>query len=252
MSAAPQVTRVVHELRRRRLTVARVEKLAPGMRRVVLRGKELAGFTSLGFDDHVKLFFFNAGVTEMRDFTPRRFDAAAGELWIDFFLHDTGPAADWAARAVTGQSLEVGGPKRSAVISPDGIDEHVLIGDETALPAIARRLEELPAGSVARVFIEVANADAWGDFPLPAGHRVVWVARGTVAAKPAESLIAALDGAVFAPARRYFWVAMESQAARAVRRHLYDVRGIDKQWIKAAGYWQRAQPGAHEHIAEDE
>src|SRR5690242_12996354 len=74
MSAAPQVTRVVHELKRRRLTVARVEKLAPGMRRVVLRGKELAGFTSLGFDDHVKLFFFNAGVTEMRDFTPRRFD----------------------------------------------------------------------------------------------------------------------------------------------------------------------------------
>ena len=251
MNAAPQVTRVVHELRRRRLTVARVEKLAPGMRRVVLRGKELAGFASPGFDDHVKLFFFNAGTTEMRDFTPRRFDAAAGELWIDFFLHEAGPAAVWAACAVTGQTLEVGGPKRSAVVSPDGIVEHVLIGDECALPAIARRLEELPDGSVARVFVEVEDARAWREFSLPAGHEVVWVSRGDAGTGAAQALIAALDAAVFMPSRRYFWVAMESQAARAVRRHLHVERGIDKVWIKAAGYWQRAKAGAHEHIDDE-
>jgi len=100
--------------------------------------------------------------------------------------------------------------------------------------------------------MEVADIEAWRDFPLPAGHQVDWVTRGVVPAAPAQSIIKALDAAVFAPARRYFWVAMESQAARAVRRHLHDVRGIDKPWIKAAGYWQRAQPGAHEHIAEDE
>jgi len=252
MNAAPQVTRVVHELKRRRLTVARVEKLGPGMQRVVLRGKDLAGFSSPAFDDHVKLFIFTAGVTEMRDFTPRRFDAATGELWIDFFLHEAGPAAAWAASAVTGVSLEVGGPKHSAVVSPDGIDEHVLIGDETALPAIARRLEELPAGCRAKVFVEVETAAAWRDFALPAGHEVVWVSRGVVAGAPAQALIEALRVAEFAPARRYFWVAMETQAARAVRRHLHDECGVDKRWIKAAGYWQRARAGAHEHIAEDE
>lgn len=253
MSTAPQITRVVHDLRRRRLTVARVEKLAPGMRRVVLRGKELAGFTSLGFDDHVKLFFFTGtGGTEMRDFTPRRFDAAAGELWIDFYLHQAGPAAEWAANAVTGVSLEVGGPKRSAVVSPVGIDEHVLIGDETALPAIARRLEELTAGSIARVFIEVDDAEAWRDYPLPRCREVVWVNRGAGPAEPAGCLIEALRAAGFPPARRYFWVAMETQAARAVRRFLNAERGVDKPWIKAAGYWQRAKAGAHERIAEDE
>ena len=252
MNAAPQVTRVVHELKRRRLTVARVEKIAPGMRRVVLRGKELAGFVSPGFDDHVKLFFFTGGNgTEMRDFTPRRFDAAAGELWIDFFLHQAGPAADWAANAVTGLSLEVGGPKRSAVVSTDGIDEHVLIGDETALPAIARRLEELP-GHVARVFIEVDDAHGWHDFPLPGDHEVVWVSRDVEPVEPARRLIDLLRATTFAPARRYFWVAMETQAARAIRRHLHDERGVDKTWIKAAGYWQRAKTGAHEHIADEE
>lgn len=253
MSATPQVTRVVHELKRRRLTVARVEKVAPGMRRVVLRGKDLAGFTSPGFDDHVKLFFFTgSNGTEMRDFTPRRFDPATGELWIDFFLHQAGPAAEWAANAVTGISLDVGGPKRSVVVSTEGIAEHVLIGDETALPAIARRLEELATGASARVFIEVDHADEWREYPLPPGHEVVWVSRAPEPALPAQRIIEVLRDVDLSPSRGYFWVAMETQAARAVRRHLHDERGIDKPWIKAAGYWQRAKTGAHERIAEDE
>jgi NADPH-dependent ferric siderophore reductase len=145
----------------------------------------------------------------------------------------------------------VGGPKGSAVLSSDEIDEHVLIGDETALPAIARRLEELGTASAARVFVEVVDADAWREFPLPGRHEVVWVSRGTDPAAPAQSLIAALDAAEFSPSRRYFWVAMETQSARAVRRILLD-RGVDRHWIKAAGYWQRARPGTHENIADDE
>ena len=252
MNAAPQVTRVRHDLKRRKLVVSRVETLAPGMRRVVLRGAELAGFTSLGFDDHVKLFFFTgSSEKEMRDFTPRRFDAAAGELWIDFFLHQAGPAAAWAARAVAGQSLEVGGPKGSAILSSDGIEEHVLIGDETALPAIARRLDELGSTSAARVFVDVDDAAEWRDFPLPGSHEVVWVSRGAAPAAPAQALIAALGATEFAPSRRFFWIAMETQSARAVRLHLLE-RGVDRHWIKAAGYWQRAKAGAHERIADDE
>ena len=110
----------------------------------------------------------------------------------------------------------------------------------------------MPAGSRARVFVEVETAAAWRDFALPAGHEVVWVSRGAVAGEPALVLIQLLRDTAFAPARRYFWVAMETQAARAVRRHLHDERGVEKHWIKAAGYWQRARPGAHEHIADDE
>src|SRR5271170_6931068 len=150
MSGAPDVRRVRHETKRRNLTIARIESLGSSMLRVVARGEALEGFTSLGFDDHVKLFF-PAGETDqagthdesrgegtpaptMRDFTPRRYDAHAGELWIDFFLHDAGPAATWAAQVAVGQMLTVGGPRGSSVISPTGIDFHLMIGDETALP----------------------------------------------------------------------------------------------------------------------
>src|SRR5450631_2784349 len=95
MNDGPRLERVRHELKRRRLTVSRVERVAPTMVRVVLSGDELQGFTSLGFDDHVKLFFpssMEGAEPAKRDFTPRRFDPLTGELWIDFFLHAAGPA----------------------------------------------------------------------------------------------------------------------------------------------------------------
>ncbi len=257
MSDAPQVTRIRHEIRRRRLQVARVERIAPQMVRIVLTGEALEGFSSLGFDDHVKLIFPPAApaaatqgaqpAPEMRDFTPRHHDAARGELWIDFFLHEAGPATSWASRAQPGDVLEVGGPKGSAMLSPEGIDLHLFVGDETALPAIARRLEELPASARALVVAEVDDRDGWPDLPAGAQREVVWVARGQSAA-PAAALIERLR-AVQLPAQRcYVWVALESQAARAVRRYFTTERGIPKEWIKASAYWQRGDIGKHERI----
>ena len=244
---APRIERVRHELKRRQLTVARVERYAPQMLRVVFTGEQLDGFTSLGFDDHVKLFFAGGA---MRDFTPRRYDARTRELWIDFFLHEAGPAATWASQAAPGQSLEVGGPKGSAVISLDGIDTHVLIGDETAVPAIARRLEELPAGTRAQVFVESDHGVQWLAFASKASVTVTWVPREGRVGAPAQELIEALRKIPFSPGSSFFWVAVETQAARAIRRYLREERGIDKDWIKAAGYWQRGAVGAHERIDE--
>jgi NADPH-dependent ferric siderophore reductase len=256
MSDAPQISRVRHELKRRRLTVARVERRPSNMLRVVLRGEELRGFTSLGFDDHVKLIFpaTKEGGTDapaMRDFTPRRFDQTKGELWIDFFLHDAGPAATWAAQATAGQTLEVGGPKGSAIIALDGIDAHVLIGDETALPAIGRRLEELSAGSPALVIIE---SDARAEPPALSSRGpldVVWLPRDEKAGPPAQQIIDALRELPLPPGQCFFWVAVESHSARAIRNYLRNERGIDKRWIKAAGYWQRGTVGTHDTLSEE-
>ena len=80
--------RVRHELRRRMMTVKDVAKVADHMIRVTLTG-DLQGFVSLGFDDHIKLFLSDgladAGNAQniVRDFTPRRFDFAAGTLEIE-------------------------------------------------------------------------------------------------------------------------------------------------------------------------
>jgi NADPH-dependent ferric siderophore reductase len=253
MSDAPRIERIRHELKRRTLTVVRTERIAPQMVRVVFHGEDLRDFVTLGFDDHIKLFFPSAeGEAAMRDYTPRRFDARAHELWIDFFLHEAGPATSWAGRAQSGQTLEMGGPKGSTVIALDGIDAHVFIGDETALPAISRRLEELPSSARAIAVLEIDGGSAWPAPASAAALEVTRVERNAVTDTPAEELIARLRTLTFPGERCFLWVALESQAARAVRRYLREERGIGKDWIKAAAYWKRGAPGAHDRIGDDD
>jgi NADPH-dependent ferric siderophore reductase len=258
MSDLPNISRVRHEVRMRRTTVSHVEMIAPKMKRVIVTGEELRGFTSLGFDDHVKLIFPSAdgelnlsppgteGASQrvMRDFTPRRFDAHTGELVVDFVIHDDGPATNWAANAKIGSMLGVGGPRGSSIISTDGIGLHLLIGDETALPAIARRLEELPAKTNALV---VAEVEPGFDLPLSsrANLQVVLVPRTDPNALTGEFLLGALDDLPIMQQGCFAWAATETHAVRAIRRYLVEGRGFDKRWVKAAGYWQRGAVGAH-------
>ncbi len=259
--------RVRHETRFRRLSVRRVERLTPKMVRVALAGEELTGFTSLGFDDHVKVLFPSTGGSlqlpvagthgpeyppgapkpVMRDYTPRRYDAAAGELLIDFVVHSDGPATAWAASAAPGHPLGVGGP-RGSIIIPTDLAWHLLIGDESALPAIGRRLEELPANTRAVAVIEVDNEAEQQSLESAAPFDVVWVHRGAEEAGSPEPLLKALREVTFPSGQYFAWAAAESQVARAVRQYLIAARNTDRHWIKAAGYWQRGAMGAHERI----
>ncbi|MDJ0387596.1 siderophore-interacting protein [Roseomonas sp. E05] len=260
--------RVRHTVRLRPLEVLRAERLTPRMLRVTLGGAALEGFTSLGFDDHVKLFFPRPGDAlpvagaegvsfpesaprpPARDYTPRRYDAQAGTLAIDFALHEAGPATAWAEQAAPGQTLLVGGPRGSLVI-PTAFDWHLLVGDETALPAIGRRLEELPAGSRAVVVAEVEGPEEEQTFQSAASVSVSWVHRRGAAPGRLDGLSAALAAAAFPPGAFYAWVAAESQVAKVLRRQLIAEKGAEPRWLKAAGYWKLGQSAVHEQHAED-
>ena len=224
------------------------------MVRVTLGGDELAGFGGNGPDRRIKMFFpgpgqdrpavpratsggpvWPAGETRpaIRTYTVRRFDALAGELDIDFVLHEGhGPAAAWARDAQPGSWVGVSEPGGRYVPDP-GADFHVVIGDESALPAVATVLEALPAGAQASAFIEVA--DAGEEQRLP-GATVHWVHRGPrVAGVP---LVDAVRGAPFPPGRGQAWLAGESAAVKDLRQHLLNDRGFDRRLVYATGYWR--------------
>jgi NADPH-dependent ferric siderophore reductase len=242
------IKRVRHELKRRHLNVQGVQHLTPKMVRVTVGGDDLTGFTSQGFDDHIKLVFIDEeGRAVMRDFTPRRYDADRAELLIDFALHDSGPATRWAATAAMGMTLEVGGP-RSSFIIPTELDSHLLVGDETALPAIGRRLEELPDTTRALVVAEIDNESEQQAFESRARLDVIWVYRRGAAAGSADALLKALLALTVPPTGCFAWIAVESKVARRLRQFLVEERGVEKPWVKAAGYWQRGAVGAHERI----
>ncbi|VTU23743.1 NADPH-dependent ferric-chelate reductase [Variovorax sp. SRS16] len=266
-SSAPErlPRRLRHELRFRQLQVRTVQRLTPHLIRITLGGEALDGFTSPGFDDHAKLFFPDpqtgaltlptagpggpvwpeGAKPTMRDYTPRRHDAAAGTLEIDFALHDAGPATQWAERARPGDVLGVGGPRGSFIV-PTEFDWHLLIGDDTALPAIWRRLAELPAGARAVVIAEVDGEADELAFESAAGIDLQWVHRRGAEPGTGTLLLDALRKKTLPEGDFHAWVACESAAAKALRAHLVGERGAHPKWVRASGYWRRGAVATHD------
>lgn len=227
-----RVQRVRHELKFRELRVARVQDLSPHLRAVTFTDESLADFVSPSFDDHVKLFIdAGGGATARRDYTPRSFDNSACELTLEFVLHGDGPAAAWAAQATPGQRARIAGPRGSFIIPLD-YDWHLLVGDETALPAIARRLEELPADARVQVLLQVPDAVDRRALRSAADVQTTWVDD----AGACQAWLRAWD---LPPGEGYVWAAGEAGEMAALRRVLVDDKGHDKRAIRAAAYWKR-------------
>lgn len=229
-----RIQRIRHELQRRDLEVTRVDRLSPNFIAVTLHGESLASFRSDSFDDHVKLFF---GEAAKRDYTPRSFDTKRLELTLEFALHGSGAASDWARQAAVGQRLAVAGPRGSMVIPAD-YDWHLLIGDDSALPAVHRRLEELP--DEARVFVLLQVGDAADRRPLPARAQVQWVAT-------TEELQAAVAALALPEGEGFAWAAGEASAMAALRPLLV-AKGLPREALKVAAYWKAGATAFHETI----
>lgn len=248
--ARHQLARIRHETRRRMLDVREVVRLTPGMQRIRFVSPELHDFVSAAPDDHVKLFFpdpADPGASVMRDYTPRAFRPDLGELTIDFALHEAGPATAWAIRAAPGDRLEIGGPRGSAVV-PDDFDWYLLVGDETALPAIGRWVEGLRPGVPVTTIVAIEDPADAQHLATRAEWRPVWLARSGRAGDDAALLRAALDEHVLPPGDGFVWIAAEARTARSLRTYVIETRGHPKAWSKASGYWIRGEAGASEKL----
>jgi len=235
----PAIERVRHDLKLRDVEVVRVERMSPGFAAITFKGEALADFTSLSFDDHVKFMVDGAdGQQVRRDYTPRRFDPEARELTLEFALHGHGGAAEWARQATVGQRAVIGGP-RGSMILPLEMDWHLLIGDDSALPAITRRLEELPQGARAQVAILAAEADRRGFF-TNANADIHWVASG-------EKLLGVLQGLPLQPGAGLAWGGGEAALMVRVRQLLLD-KGLPRQAARVSAYWKQGVADHHERL----
>ncbi|WP_241249392.1 siderophore-interacting protein [Rhodococcus sp. X156] len=234
-------------------------RLSPHMVRVVLTGPGLRDFPVGSCTDHyVKLLFPPAGasygmpfdVEQVREqlpkdqwpctrtFTVRAYDPAATTLTLDFVVHgDTGLAGAWALHAQPGDQISLMGPGGGYTIDPDA-EEHLLVGDATALPAIAVALEQLPAGARAQVVVEVDGPADEQELPSAADMRVRWLHRGD--STDPDLLLAAVRELTVSPGAQAF-VHGEAAAVRSVRRYLRTEVGIPVAALSASGYWKRGR-----------
>ncbi len=267
-----EIRRVRHPLKVRALTITAVTRLTPHMLRLTLSGASLADLSTDGFDDHVKLMlpapgagalvfppittdgrpdWEGSGLTPpvMRDYTPRRLDRAALELDIDFALHSSGPAALWASAAKVGDTVHIGGPRGSMVV-PSDLQWQWLIGDEAALPAIARRLEELGPQVLVTVVVETGHDDSLPPMDLAGPRRLIVVRRpdsGT-GAERATPLVDAVRALAAPVGRGHAFAAAESQTVKAVRAVLTGDHGLTNSQVRASAYWRRGDSGHHENL----
>jgi NADPH-dependent ferric siderophore reductase len=235
--------------------VVRTERLSPHMQRVVLGGDGLAGFAADTCTDHyVKLLFGPAGVTYpepfdleriraefpreqwpvTRTYTVRAWDPGHRELTLDFVVHgDEGLAGPWATRVRPGESVRFMGP--GGAYAPDpGADWHLLAGDESALPAIARALESLPAGALAHAFVEVSGPEE--EQKIDSDVEVVWLHRGD---RPVgEALLEAVRALEFPEGRPHAFVHGEAGFVKELRRLLRVDLQIPREDLSISGYWR--------------
>lgn len=260
----------VHPLTLREVEVVGVADLTPGMRRITLSGEQLREFTSAngfsqpafdssGFDDDIRLVFRYPGQDEpvlpvqkkwgidlpspqplSKVYTVRRWDPEAAELDVDFVKHGIGVGTTWAYRARVGDRIHFFGPNASRAL-PHDADWLLVAGDDTAIPAIGRLLEELPDDARAQVFIEVAENSHRLDLrPLP-DVEVTWLVRDGAEAGTTTLLRDAVRNSGWWDGRPYAWLAGERTAVRDLRRHLVEDRGLPKGDIQSTGHWRRGE-----------
>lgn len=275
--------------------------LSPSMTRLVFGGEDIAQARTLAPDQRIKLLFPGADGTPaqlpvdgdwqaarrqlpaaqqppMRTYTIRALRLQPAELDVDFVLHGVnGPASAWATHAQPGDRLQMvvpnkaysGDPGGYEWLPPTGIRKVLLMGDETALPAIAgilEALQEYPDYPDVQVFIEVPHESDCIDLRCNPQTRISWLPRDTLGAQHGETLIhAARELAELPPAngeRRslkvaegdpeqrpwetaepadngfYAWVAGESATVMSIRRHLINERGQERRNLTLMGYWR--------------
>jgi NADPH-dependent ferric siderophore reductase len=282
----PQSQELLH------LTVTRTERVSSHWMRVTLSGGDIARFTPLGFDQWFRIFLplggdegleripakankifgylkylrIPDGVRPvMRNYTVRAYRAATAttdaEIDVDFVLHGSaadgtaGPASRWAESCTAGESVVI--IDEGLAFNPErGVDRVLLVGDETALPAIAGIAASLPATATGTAIIEVPSAEDALDFAHPEGLDVVFLERshGDKPGVPALEALTKLPAEQVTADGIHAFLAGEQALATDGRRHLVTERGLDKNQVSFSGYWRvgAASPTPKSQIAASE
>ncbi|QUQ63956.1 siderophore-interacting protein [Kutzneria sp. CA-103260] len=249
------------------LAVRRRELLTPGFASLTLGGPAVRDLVVAGDDQAVRLFFPRPGQTALRmptvsndawiaqlmllpksvrpwvrNLTIRRVRPADDEVDIEFALHGDAPLSSWVRGVEPGDPagiFDIGTTYRR----PAEADWQLLVGDETALPAILSIIDGTTLPTEA--YLEVPTTADIRPVDTPAGVRIHWRSRDDKSLRPGDLALDAVRSATLPPGRFYTWAAGESRLATGVRRHLAGERGVPKQDISFVGYWRlgRSSPG---------
>ncbi len=205
------------------------------MVRIIAGGPAIDELPPLSYTDHyIKIIF--GDVT--RTYTIRWLDHEAREMALDFVIHgDEGLAGPWARDAKAGAEISFKGP--GGAWAPRGDAQvHLLVGDDSALPAIAAALEALPSHARAEVFLEVPDAASRQELPVTDNTIVHWVERDAHGLGYGEALTYAVQTADFPDGDLEAFVHGNADMIKPLRHYLFNERGVPREHVSISGYWR--------------
>ena len=234
------------------------------MRRITFSGDNLARFAE-GTNLHMRLAFPKDGsgalampmvddrgrivwpeggqMPDLRKYTVRWVDLASATVAVDFVLHeDAGPGSRFALGAKRGDVIGMIGPGGLTVRPADW---YLLAGDETALPAIGRILEGLPASARGVALIEVADPAEEQRIETAAGIDLRWLHRNGSPPGTTSLLVDAVRAVTFPTdgSSVFAWAAGEFNAFKEIRSYLRRDLGLTADEHLVVSYWRRGQAG---------
>ena len=285
-----------------RVSVSRIVDLTPTFRRFTFTGEQLHRYGDPGYDQRIKVVFPTPGLTlddmptgddwyttwrdlptdrrlPFRTYTTRAVRNEMREVDVDMVAHDvSGPASAWIADAKIGDELLIMAPtiERTGIslgidfVPPAEVGRFLLAGDETAAPAIAAILEQLPREAEGVVVLEVPDERDAAYLPDHPGFELRVTGRGETTrherlVREVEEVAPVLcppgrgadveevdvdkgllwevprtkkGGAALKSAPLYAWLAGEAGAIKTLRRHLVSEHGVDRRAVAFMGYWR--------------
>jgi NADPH-dependent ferric siderophore reductase len=249
------------------LTVRDRVRISPHFVSVTLGGEDVQHLEQSGHGQWGRLFFPGPGQgriaipgsanwrlqlvssarrPRIRSYTIRRFRPELSAFDLEIALHETsadgraGPGSTWAATAETGS--QVGFLDEGHSYSPGAEARwQLLVGDESALPAVLDILERTAEILPAEVFLEVPSSDDIRAGVAPAGTTIHWLPRNDPSAKPGALALETVTQARLPDGPFYTWTAGESALPTGLRRHLVTDRRVAKSDITFSGYWRHGR-----------
>jgi len=240
--------------------VVAVGDVSPNMVRITVAGTGLGSFPARGADHWMRIFLPQEGQAEpvlpisdqwwpetcaipepirpiVRNYTVRRVRPADAELDLDVVRHgDNGPATRWAGRVRVGERIGILDESKTYTPPPDP-PWRLLIGDESALPAIGSIVEGLPTGCRTVAFVEIPSPTDEQNLDTASDLTVHWLPR-TTAERVGTRVLTALHEAALPDGCPYVFLAGEQRLVRNVRRHLVGHRGYSRAAICFMSYWR--------------
>lgn len=201
-----------------------------------MTNEQLELFSNVQIGANNKIFFADE---TRRTYTTRHIDFVEKELWIDFVAHgDNGPASAWANRAKPGDTLGIGMKEGRRPLFPE-VDEYVLIGDSTALPVIGAMLEQLPAGSQAKVLVEIPGKEDEQKLFSKAGFDIHWIYNPH---PEQQSNLAEIVRDMELPnSKQFVFAAAEYHTAKNLKSYFRDELTWKSENYSIVSYWKRGE-----------